>query len=145
MKTALIALSLLFAPSAFAHPGGHGHAPAPIPQEEAPKAASTPDTYLGIVSELREQQGAAKEALDGDKIASLHRACARLVELADAVPGKAAGLAGEGAARAKEIGARIGEAANAIKASATNGDKPAATKGLAALLADVDGLAALAK
>ncbi len=142
MKIILLA-SLLLASTAFAHPSGHGHEPAPQP--EAPKAASTPDTYVGIVAELREQQSAAKTALDGDKIASLHRACARLVELADAVPGKATGLAGEGQSNAGEIAKKISAQAKAIKASATDGDKPGASEALAALLADVEGLSGLAK
>lgn len=150
MKTALIAACLLLSAPAFAHPGGHGggyggYGPAPTPRAETPAAKNVPDTYQGVVAALREQHAAANAALKNDKIASLHRACARMVELAEAAPGKALELGDEGRAKADAASTRIGAQAATLKTTATEGDKPAAKKALAALLADVEVLAGLTK
>ncbi len=149
MKISLpaLAVALLLASPALAHPGGHGGGPpTPSPAPEATPAESiVPDTYAEVVTALRDNVALAEKAVEAARIVDLHRSCEALSELGAAVPDKIGVLPPEAQATARTTAAHLEQQVAELVSRADKGDAPGAKAALAALVKDLDVLEGLAK
>ncbi len=142
----LASLVVLLAASAFAHPEHDGaYRPAPKPAAAPAPATVIPATYPEVVAALRERATATETAIDGFKIADVHKACTNATDLALALPGKAAALSAEAQATVATTTTHLEEQLAALVARADKGDMVAAKAALALVRIDLDTLEALAK
>jgi hypothetical protein len=129
---------------ALGHPGGHeggGYYRPATPTEPT----VIPETLPGVVAALRERVTAVSTALDASKIADLHRGCVNLVDLASAVPTKSDALSADAKAKAATASTHVQQKVAELYAAASKGDTAAGKTAIAAITADVDLLAGLAK
>ena len=106
----------------------------------APTAA--PDTYAGIIAEMRSRQANIAALLAAGKLADVHPEAKVLMDLAVAAPAKA-DAAGKGTVSLKALDLK--EKADAMHDAADEGDAAGARAAFDAVTADIEALAAASK
>lgn len=141
----MFTLALLLAQPALAHPTPDGwEEPSRHVYRPPPPALVVPETYAGVVAELKVRASAAEAALATAKILDLHRATDAIGALADALPEKAAGMKEDLQKAVAEKALDLRKQAEQVRASADAGDLAAAQSALSPLKADLDALAKVA-
>ena len=130
-------------------------APAPAPGE-APEAAreaaegaelpptAVPESYAGIVGALKEKREAVKALIDAGNLKEVHPLAKQIMDLATALPGKAATMAPADKGTVALTCVDIKEKADAMHDAADEGNAAEAKSAFVAVSADIDAVAALA-
>ncbi len=119
--------------------------PAAAPASTTPAASPIPDTYAGIVAEMRTQAAAIETGLNGEKVSAAREPAKRLGELAGGVAGKAGSLPAEARSNVTAAATRIQEKVAEILAASDKNDMPTAKTAFNKIKTDIDILASYAK
>jgi hypothetical protein len=120
----------------------------PAPTTPAPKASTTagiPDSYSGIVAEMRTQATAADTALAANNVAKVRDAAKRLGELAGGVAGKSDGIAADSRTTVTAAATRIQQKAGEMLTASDKNDMPTAKTAFSAIKTDIETLAKYTK
>lgn len=151
MSLALTVLAAIFAPPAFAHPGGHDGGQDGGDEYRSPVAAPAPvvlvipETLPALATALRDRVTAAETALAGLKISDHHRECTTIKSLAAAAPSRALTLPAGEQATIASTATHLQAQSDALVSTATKNDATGAKTAISAMRADIDTLAGLAK
>lgn len=116
---------------------------APVAAPVAAPAAPVSPEYLASVASMKEKRAAIKALLDAGKLGEVHAVAEGLIDLANALPGQAAGLSAEARGTVALKSLDIKEQADTLHDKADGGDAAGASAAFAAVSADVDALAAV--
>ena len=111
-------------------------------QEAGEAAAPAPDSYAGIIAEMRVRQANIAALMAAGKLAEVHPQAKVLMDLAVAAPGKA-DAAGKATVALKSLDLK--EKADAMHDAADEGDAAGTKAAFDAVTADIDALAAASK
>lgn len=127
-----------------AHAGHHEGEEAHEAAEEAEGGAATvaPDSYAGIIAEMRTRQATIAALITAGKYKDVHPEAKVLMDLAVAAPAKA-DAAGKATVALKALDLK--EKADELHDKADSGDAAGAKAAFDAVVADIDALAAASK